>query len=142
MVDFPRRYRNLIVIAPCINDDIEQGVAVMSWKDGGYLGHMHRHADIAAGNVVCHEFPVSDDVEDHCSYLNWIPKAFAESPVGASVRNAIGNSESLKWMMKGTKFDNNMIAIIEIDNESIPEDHMEGFYDRIITLMAEVEQWM
>ena len=45
-------------------------------------------------------------------------------------------------MMKGTKWDNNMLAIMDIRDSVIPEDHMDGFYERIIKLMIEVEKWM
>ena len=123
------------------SDPVEKGAAVMSWKDGDYLAHMHGEVDIAAGWNVYHEFPL--DFEDGLdSMLFWIPKAFAESPIGENVRVALGNLESLKWMLKGTKFDNNMLAIMDIQDHHIPEDHMDGFYGRIIKLMVEAEQWM
>ena len=97
---------------------------------------MHRAVDIAAGMVVNHEFPVRD--ADPGSLLNWIPKAYVESLMGGNIRVVIGKSESLKWMLKGTKFDNNMLAITQIKDEFIPEDHMDGFHGRIIKLMVEL----
>jgi len=143
MVDYPQQHPNLdhyFLMSPWSSESIEHGVAVMSWKDGGYLAHMHRAVDITAGMVVNHEFPVRDD--DPGSLLNWIPKAYVESLMGGNIRVVLGKSESLKWMLKGTKFDNNMLAIMQIKDEGIPEDHMDGFYVRIIKLMVEAEQWM
>jgi len=43
-------------------------------------------------------------------------------------------------MLKKTKFDNNMLPIMQIYDENIPEDHMDGFYERIIKLIVEAEQ--
>ena len=143
MVDYSQQHPNLdhyFLMSPWTSESIEHGVAVMSWKDGGYLAHMHRAVDITAGMVVNHEFPVRDD--DPGSLLNWIPKAYVESLMGGNIRVVLGKSESLKWMLKGTKFDNNMLAITQIKDEFIPEDHMDGFYGRIIKLMVEAEQWM
>jgi len=147
MVDCPREFPDLHSATqwadPWSSEDIEHGAAVMSWKDD-YLAHMHREVDITAGGEIYHEFPIDFEVDDnaHYSLLSWIPKANSESPMGENVRVALGNSESLKWMLKGTKFDNNMLAIMQIKDEGIPEDHMDGFYVRIIKLMVEAEQWM
>ncbi|KAK1733602.1 hypothetical protein QTG54_015645 [Skeletonema marinoi] len=148
MVDCPRGYPYLqydISSHLFSSESIAHGAAVMSWKDGDYLAHMHREiVDITAGGEIYHEFPVDFEVDDnaHYSLLSWIPKANSESPMGENVRVALGNSESLNWMLKGTKFDNNMLAIMQIEDEGIPEDHMDGFYVRIIKLMVEAEQWM
>eukprot|EP00984_Skeletonema_dohrnii_P022945 scaffold12059_cov136-Skeletonema_dohrnii-CCMP3373.AAC.1 len=147
MVDCPREYPSLqndISSHLFSSESIAHGAAVMSWKDGDYLAHMHREVDITAGGEIYHEFPVDFEVDDnaHYSLLSWIPKANSESPMGENVRVALGNSESLKWMLKGTKFDNNMLAIMQIKDEGIPEDHMDDFYGRIIKLIVEAEQWM
>ncbi len=44
--------------------------------------------------------------------------------------------------MNGTRWDNNMLAIMDIKNDFIPEDHMNLFYERMIKLMVEVEMWI
>ena len=82
--------------------------------------------------VVNHEFPVRYD--DPGSLLNWIPKAYVESLMGGNIRVVLGKSESFKWMLKGTKFDNNMLAITitQIKDEFLPDDHMDGFYGRMM----------
>ena len=153
MVDYPRERPNLNYIGDGAGFDwmVEKGAAVMSWKDDGYLRHMHRVVDLDAGNVVVvHDSDVTeyDEEEDCClvseegSCLFWIPKAYAETPMGGSTREALENSESLKWMTKGTVFDNNMLAIMEIEDNSISGNHMSGFYERVIKLLVEVEKWI
>lgn len=140
MVDYPRDRPNLTHYFAMMDWSgmIENGVAVMSWKDADYLAHMHKAVDIEAGMMVAHEF----GFDTRCSNLNWISKAYAESLTGAGARRAFENAESLKWMAKGTKFDNNMLAIMDINDETIPGDHMDGFYERIVKLMVEVEKWI
>lgn len=65
MVDFPRDRPNLTyffgMAAPLLSEEvaIEDSAAILSWKDEGFLAHMHRAVDIEAGMVVYHEFPVS-----------------------------------------------------------------------------------
>eukprot|EP00985_Skeletonema_marinoi_P033489 scaffold41450_cov161-Skeletonema_marinoi.AAC.1 len=46
--------------------------------------------------------------------------------MGVHVRLALENSESLDWMLKGTKFDTTTcLPLCKIKDEGIPEDHME-----------------
>ena len=49
-----------------------------------------------------HTVPASHDDEDKgdtkCFVLSWLPKAYAESPMGVHVRFALENSESLDWI--------------------------------------------
>ena len=147
MVDFPRDRPNLsyfFCMAPLLSDEvaIEDSAAILSWKDEGFLAHMHRAVDIEAGMVVYHEFPVSSLGDEEGCCLNWVSQAYSKTFLGASTRVALGKSEKLKWMMNGTKWDNNMLAIMDIKNDCIPEDHMNLFYDRMIKLMVEVEIWI
>lgn len=44
-------------------------------------------------------------------------------------------------MAQGTELDNNMLASIELNDEVIPQDHMQYFSNGIIELMEEVERW-
>ena len=143
MVDYPREHTDLgYMFGEVISDEpIDHRVAVLSWKDGNYLARMHGRVDFAGGMMGCQEWPFDHDVVDTCC-LFWVPKAYKESLMGENARLAIENSESLKWMWKATKFDNNMLAIMEVNDETIPDDHMDGFFERITKLMIEVEQWL
>mmetsp|Transcript_22071 Transcript_22071/g.31556 ORF Transcript_22071/g.31556 Transcript_22071/m.31556 type:complete len:93 (+) Transcript_22071:533-811(+) len=88
-----------------------------------------------------HDWPFDSEVDTSCS-LVWVPKAYKESLLGENARRTFENSESLKWMWKATKFDNNMLTIMAVNHETIPGDHMDGFFERIIKLMIAVEQWL
>lgn len=142
MVDCPRDHSDMTyMFGEAISDDpIDHKAAVMSWKDAYYLAHTVGRVDFAGGMFACHEWPF--DNEGRCSSLIWVPKAYKESLMGESARRAMENSDSVKWMWKATKFDNNMLTIMEVDDETIPGDHMDGFFERIIKLLIEVEQWL
>lgn len=143
MVDCPREDTNLCVSFGEIMPDeyTEPDAAVMSWKDGDYLARMHQLVDFAGGMMAYHDWPFDSEVDTSCS-LVWVPKAYKESLLGENARRTFENSESLKWMWKATKFDNNMLTIMAVNHETIPGDHMDGFFERIIKLMIAVEQWL
>ena len=146
MVDYPRERPDLCPfssIGGFGDESIENGAAVMSWKDDRYLRHIHKALNLESGNwSVTHIFDAFEDEEEDCCCLDWIPKAYAEFPEGGTARQALENSESLKWMVKGTEFDDNMLAIMTITDDIIPGNHMNGFYERVIKLMVEVEKWI
>lgn len=126
--------------------------AVLSLKDSDSLARMD--VDFAGGMVPYYEWPKSEhDIDENGNYtenyyyntLYWLPKAYKESTVGEDERREIENAECLKWMTKGTEFDNDMIAVMDIVDKSlarIPSDHMDGFYERIAKLLIEVENWL
>lgn len=120
--------------------NIGHTAAVMSWKDGRYLSYAHQRIDIAAGMIAFHLWP--NNQNDDGSFLNWLSKEFCESMMAsyAGIRRALGSSH-LKWMVDGTKWDNNMLASVEINDTHIPNDHMVKFGERILKLLKEVDQW-
>jgi hypothetical protein len=142
MVDFvqehPRLMHDFMWDVSEIVENIGHTAAVLSWKDGEYLNVMHRVADIEAGMVVYHLYPIND--RDNGCWLNWLPKMYCESMIGRLIRDALGKS-NLKWMMRGTEWDNNMLTSVEINNASLPKDHMHKFSERIVKLMKEVDKW-
>ena len=127
--------------------------AVLSLKDGDSLARVD-YADFADGEVPYCDWPKTNEEIDenghftenlNANLLHWMPKAYKESTKGENDRQWIENTECLKWMAKGTESDNNIIAFMEFCDDSlarIPSDHMDSFYDRIIKLMVEVENWI
>jgi hypothetical protein len=133
----------------CFRETIGSLVAVLSLKDGDLLARMN--ADFADGMVPYQEWPKTEhEIDENGSHtdsgcyntLYWLPKAYKESTVGEDDRHEIENAECLKWMTKGTEFDNNIIASMTSYDERIPSDHMDGFYDRIAKLLVEIENWL
>ncbi len=133
----------------CNHETIGSLVAVLSLKDSDLLARMD--VDFAGGMVPYCDWPKTEHEIDEngshtqdCSYntLYWLPKAYKESTVGEDDRREIENAECLKWMTKGTEFDNNIIASMTSYDERIPSDHMDGFYERIAKLLIEVENWL
>ena len=127
--------------------------AVLSLKDSDSLARID-YADFAGGDVPFCDWPkTNEEINENGEYtenlnanlLHWLPKAYKESSVGERDRREIEKSEYLNWMTKGTESDNNIIALMCFDDESlarIPSDHMDSFYERIIKLMVEVENWI
>ncbi|KAL7512370.1 hypothetical protein ACHAXN_010594 [Cyclotella atomus] len=127
------------------HSDIIQGIgntaAVMSWKDSRYLAHIHNRYDIVAEQIVRQQFPINYKYDDdHGCILNWLSRPYCEGMMTGGIRRALGESK-LKWMAQGTEWDNNMLASIELNDEVIPQDHMQYFSNGIIELMEEVERW-
>lgn len=126
-----------------IENDLPSSVAIMSWKDAHYLEFMHHQVDIRAGMLVYHSFGERGNINDNSfvegSYLNWLPKAWCD--IHTDVRGALERSEHLKWLCKGTRYDQNMLASFEINDTTIPSDHMRDFGRRIVKVMKEVQEW-
>merc|ERR1712176_1348969 len=94
------------------------------------------------GMMPYHSFPL-DETEsgDKICTLNWLPKALCEAMIGRFIHKAIENSDELNWMVDAASWDNNMLAVLEINEICIPRDHMSRFGDRIIRLMKQVDNW-
>lgn len=133
-----------------LNDTL---TAVLSLKDGDSLARID-YADFASGEVPYCDWPkTNEEIDEDGNYtenlnanlLHWMPKAYKESTRGENDRQWIENTERLKWMTRGTEFDNNILAFIEVSDDSlarIPNDHMNAFFERITKLMVEVENWI
>ena len=146
LVDFIERHPLLTHAFPMAVEqmvqNIDSSVAILSWKDPKYLEVMHKSVDIEAGMLVYHQYGERGDIMDNTfvegSYLNWLPRAWCAL---YPIRGALERSDELKWLCKGTRYDKNMLASFEINDATIPSDHMEGFGQRIVKLMKEVEKW-
>lgn len=144
MVDHPRAKASLsscFFMDPSdLVEDIGRSAAVLSWNAFGYLEDMHNLHDIGAGMLVYHKHPLGSEEEDAC-FLNWVSRPFSEAMIGRFVRMAFEKEGGLEWMARGTKWDNNMLAIVQVDDRFVPEDHMDGFGERVVGLLKEVDKW-
>lgn len=108
--------------------NIKKNMAIMLWKDNKFLKQMHRDHNIAAWMLVYLEYWwYYNFTED--SYLNWMTRQFCEL---YPIRNALAQSKKLKWVLKGTVWDNNHLTYVEIHNATLFDDHMDGFDEHII----------
>ena len=142
MCDFPREHPYLskcfMMDVSEIVSNIETNPAVLSWDGADYLRLMHERVDIAAGFLVSHEH---SEGEDNTSYLNWHSTLFCQMPFGMMIRLALKKSK-LGWLEEATAgFDNNMLATVEINESTVPANHMEHFGERIVNLMKEIGSW-
>lgn len=143
MANFPKENPRLMhafpLAIPQTTQNIDRTVVIMLWNDSKYLALMHQTNHIEVGMMVYYEFGERQGYHFvKGSYLNWMSKQWCQI---YPIRDALGRSEGLKWLLKGTEWDINMLASVEINDATVPRDYMEDFSDRIVALLKEVEKW-